>query len=123
MALTKSTISENLFPTLAEESDLDLALVLVNNANTTIYAMEFTNPNTKGVYIRHIWAASTSGLSTSTQYDMCYFVPAGGSFSLYCGAGYDVAGGVILWASTETGTNSLSAPTSAVKVKVAYKNT
>ena len=123
MALTTSTISENLFPTVTEESDLDLTLQLMNDANTTLYAVEFTNPNTTGVYVRHIWAASISGLNTSTQYDMCYYIPASSSFSLYCGPGFAVTGGVIFWASTETGTNSLNAPPSAVKVKVAYKDT
>ena len=45
MALSTSTISENLFPTVKTETDLDLALVLFNNVDTTIYAIEFTNPN------------------------------------------------------------------------------
>jgi len=122
MALTTSTISQNLFTTISEETDLDLTLVGFNNVDTTIYAIEFVNPNTAPVYIRHIWGTNASALSTSTDYDNCYLVPAEGSFSIYCGTGY-LTGGVIMWASTETGVNSLTAPTSPVSVKVAYKNT
>jgi hypothetical protein len=122
MALTTSTISESLFPTVTTETDLDLTLVLFNNVDTTIYAIEFTNPNTSGVYIRHIWGTSTGTLTTSTAYDGCYYVPAESSFSVYCGVGY-ATGGIVLWASNETGVNSLTAPTSAVSVKIAYKDT
>ncbi len=122
MALSTSTISENLFPTVKTETDLDLALVLFNNVDTTIYAIEFTNPNASGVYVRHIWGTNASALSTSTDYDNCYYIPAQGAFTLYCGTGY-LTGGVIMWASTETGTQSLNAPTNAVGVTIAYKNT
>ncbi len=123
MALTTSTISENLFTTISEETDLDLTLVLFNNVNTTIYAIEFVNPNTAPVYVRHIWGTNPAVLSTSTDFDNCYLVPAEGSFSVYCGTGYPVTSGIIMWASTETGTQSLNAPTSPVSVKIAYKNT
>tara|TARA_A100001391_G_scaffold189923_2_gene161804 strand:- start:1175 stop:1546 length:372 start_codon:yes stop_codon:yes gene_type:complete len=123
MALTTSTISENLFTTISEESDLGLSLVLFNNANTTIYAMEFVNPNTTPVYVRHIWGTNPALLSTSTDFDNCYLIPGSGSFSVYCGTGYLVTSGIIMWASTQTGTQTLSAPTSPVTVKIAYKNT
>ena len=122
MALSTSTISENLFPTVTTETDLDLTLVLFNNVDTTVYAIEFTNPNSTGVYIRHIWGTNASALSTSTDYDNCYYIPSNGSFTLYCGTGY-LTGGIIMWASTETGVQSLNAPTSAVTARIAYKNT
>ena len=122
MALTTSTISANLFTTISEETDLDLTLVGFNSVNTTVYAIEFVNPNNSAVYIRHIWGTNPAVLSTSTDYDNCYLIPAQGSFSVYCGTGY-LTGGVIMWASTETGTQTLNAPTSPVSVKIAYKNT
>ena len=122
MALSTSTISENLFPTVTTETDLDLTLVLFNNVDTTVYAIELTNPNSTGVYIRHIWGTNASALSTSTDYDNCYYIPSNGSFTLYCGTGY-LTGGIIMWASTETGVQSLNAPTSAVTARIAYKNT
>ena len=122
MALSKSTISDNLFTTVALESDLDLSLVGINNVDSTIYSIEFTNPNSYGVYIRHIWGTNPAVLSTSSDYDNCYYIPPEGSFSVYCGTGY-LTGGIIMWASKETGVNSLTAPQSAVSVQIAYNNT
>lgn len=123
MAVTKSIVSERLYTTVALDTTANLSLDLFNDANTTLYAMEVTNPNSAGVYIRVLWTNTLSGKTTSTQYDNCHYIPAESALSIYCGTGYLISSGIVIWCSTETGVNSLSAPARPVSIKMAYKNT
>lgn len=125
MSFTTSVVSSPLYTTIAVDSKADLSLQSFNNANTTVYAMEITNPNQSGVWVRINWAAS--GTAITTQYDNIYYCAPNGTCSVYCGTGYAILAGLQVWCSTESGissnNNAVTAPGSAVSIKMAFKNT
>jgi hypothetical protein len=125
MAVNTSAIADKLYTTIAVDSQADLDLETFNGANTTLYALEITNPNSSGVWVRINWAAS--GGNTATQYDNIFYCGPNGTCSIYCGTGYPILAGLRVWCSTQAGVsgnnNAVSAPKSPVSITMAFSNT
>ena len=124
MAISTSTVSDPLYTTVSVDSTADLNLESFNNVATTVYAIEITNPNSSGVWVRINWAAS--GGNTSTQYNNVFYCSANGTCSIYCGSGYAITGGLQVWCSTQSGTaneGTVTAPGKSVTIRMAFKDT
>ena len=125
MAISTSFVSDPLYTTVSVDSTADLTLESFNNAATTVYAIEITNPNSSGVWVRINWAAS--GGNTATQYNNIFYCSANGVCSIYCGSGYAITAGLQVWCSTQSGVSTnditVTAPGKGVTVRMAFKNT
>jgi hypothetical protein len=127
MALITSIVSDPLFTTISTDSTADLTVEAFNDADTTVYAIEITNPNADGVWVRINWAGSGNTLTT-TQYDNVFYCGPNSTCSIYAGGGYAIGAGVEVWCSTQPGVHSVAgvtvtAPGKPVTIKMAFKNT
>ena len=119
MAVTTTTASNPYVTTVVVDTDADLTVETAGSGNKNLYAVEITNPNTtEAVYIHII--ENTSG-TVSTQHDHQLYCPASSSCYYYFPNGIETSTGIMFYASTTPGgSNSATAPTSDVTVKMGY---
>ena len=117
MAVSTSTASSPLITTIITDTDSDTTVETAATADTDLYFVEITNPNTVAVYTKLIAAAS--GSNTTTQHFLQFYCPASTSCYAYIPAFLLIGAGIQFYTTTAPGAvGSQCNPTEDVTVKI-----
>jgi len=117
-----TTTQENapLVTSIVTDTDSDLTVRQAAGAESTLYFVEITNPNsTQAVYVKLFAAVLSNSVNTATQHFMQFYCPADTTCYTYIPTGAVIANGICYYTSNEAGpAGSLTAPSEDVTVKI-----
>ena len=121
MSFTSKTSSTPLITTIVTDTAADLTVNQIATAAQFLYFVEISNPNASApVYVKVIQAASNAAITS--QHVLQFYCPAGTNCYYYMPDPFSIGTGLAFYCSTtkgiSSGSNTLSAPSKAVTVKM-----